>query len=222
MIVDLYAALLMGLAGATHCVAMCGGLANTVTLISPFENKQSQTAALLCYHLGRLCSYALMGAMLGGAFSSLAFWAANQQGLIVLRLLAAIMMIVMACYLAGWNAWLLKVEQLGKFGWRWLAPMQQPIRRLPLFPRGFFMGMLWGWLPCGLVYSALSWAAVSGQASQGALFMLLFGVGTLPALLLVNAVSHWLKKRRIRQINAILLMIYGIHTGYIALKQWPW
>ncbi|GAB1153567.1 MAG: hypothetical protein WStaPseu_37030 [Shewanella algae] len=84
-------------------------------------------------------------------------------------------------------------------------------------------GMVWGWLPCGLVYSTLTWAVASGSAGQGALIMLCFGLGTLPALLsagvAAKALADWAQKRAVRLIAGLLLVGFGIQTLYIALAQ---
>ncbi len=222
--IDLYAALLMGIIGSGHCIGMCGGLANSITFVSPPSNtsKRTQMFAIVGYHSGRIFSYAIMGALFGGAFSTLILLSPYQTSLLLLRLMAALMMVFMGLYLAGWGASLLKIEKFGKRWWQWISPWQKNIQHFPMVSRGFFMGMIWGWLPCGLVYSALSWAAVSGQAIDGALTMLMFGLGTLPALFFITGLSQWLKNRKVRYFNALLLIGYGIHTAYIAIKQWPW
>ncbi len=221
--IDLYAALLMGLVGSGHCIGMCGGLANSITFASKSNaSPRRKLFTVLGYHTGRLFSYAVAGALLGGAFSTLLLFSPYQTPLLILRLMAAGMVILMGGYLAGWGTSLLKLEKLGKHWWRWIARLQPSIQRLPMVSRGFFMGTIWGWLPCGLVYSALSWAAVSGHAVYGALTMLVFGLGTLPALFFITGLSHWLKNQVFRQFNALLLIGYGIHTAYIAINQWPW
>ncbi len=95
-------------------------------------------------------------------------------------------------------------------------PLKSPFHAVPF-------GFLWGWLPCGLVYSTLSWAAVSGNAINGSLLMLSFGLGTLPAMLLVglgaDALKKWLNHVVTKNISGLLLMGYGLQTIYIALNQ---
>ena len=128
--IDLYAALLMGLAGSGHCIGMCGGLANSITFFSqPNASKQTQIFAIICYHSGRLLSYSIAGALFGGIFSTLLLLSPYQTPLLLLRMMAALMMILMGAYLAGWGSSLLTIEKLGKSWWRWIAPLQQPIDR---------------------------------------------------------------------------------------------
>jgi hypothetical protein len=84
-------------------------------------------------------------------------------------------------------------------------------------------GFIWGWLPCGLVYSTLTWSVASGSASQGALIMLAFGLGTLPALLsagmAAKRLAAWVQKKTVRLLSGLLLIAFGGQTLYIALAQ---
>jgi sulfite exporter TauE/SafE len=146
-----------------------------------------------------------------------------NQSLAWLRLIAALFMILVALYIAKWWNGLLFVEKLGQLLWRFIKPMTQrfmPIRHpLQAIPFGF----LWGWLPCGLVYSALTWSALSGSALNGALMMLSFGLGTLPAMLLVGIGAEYFariqKSLTFRHLSATILVLYGIYTGFGAVTM---
>ncbi|MBL1377312.1 sulfite exporter TauE/SafE family protein [Zobellella iuensis] len=213
---DPWAALLIGLLGAGHCIAMCGGVAAAFSMALPREQRGWHWLYLLSYNAGRILSYALAGALVGGVFASLADVSLGRQGLTLLRLLAGVMMILLGLYLARWWFGLLRLERLGNHLWRHIKPLagrflpfRHPLAALPF-------GMVWGWLPCGLVYSALTWSAVSGGMTQGALVMALFGLGTLPTLLalggLAGQLRHWLNHPRFRQASGILLILYGLFT----------
>ncbi|WP_375054859.1 sulfite exporter TauE/SafE family protein [Zobellella sp. DQSA1] len=213
---DPWAALLIGLLGAGHCIAMCGGVAAAFSMALPREQRGWHWLYLLSYNAGRILSYALAGALVGGVFASLADVSLGRQGLTLLRLLAGVMMILLGLYLARWWFGLLRLERLGNQLWRHIRPLagrflpfRHPLAALPF-------GMVWGWLPCGLVYSALTWSAVSGGMAQGALVMALFGLGTLPTLLalggLAGQLRHWLNHPRFRQASGILLILYGLFT----------
>ncbi len=164
----------------------------------------------------------LFGALIGGAVSSLSDISSTNQVLSWLRLLAATFMILLALYIGNWWKGLLFVEKLGGYLWvliapiaRSMMPIEKPIYALPC-------GFVWGWLPCGLVYSILTWSAVSGSAFNGAMLMFFFGIGTLPAMIAVGYSSTFLSKIKqsifIRQTAAILILFYGIYTGYTVLK----
>ncbi len=89
--------------------------------------------------------------------------------------------------------------------------------------KAFGYGLCWGYLPCGLVYSALAWSLASGSAAQGALWMLAFGLGTLPALLLAGQAAGTLQQLKnkavVRYGVALLLTAYGLQTIYLALRR---
>lgn len=220
---DAWAALLIGLLGAGHCIAMCGGVAAAFSMAIPQQQRRWQWLYLLSYNAGRITSYSLAGALVGGLFASLADVSLGRQGLTFLRVLTGLMMILLGLYLARWWFGLLKLEHLGNGLWRRLRPLaghfvpfSHPLAALPF-------GMVWGWLPCGLVYSALTWSAVSGSMAQGALIMALFGLGTLPTLLalggLAERLRHWLNHPNFRTVSGILLIFYGLFTLFQTLPQ---
>lgn len=211
---DWIGAFVIGLVGAGHCMGMCGGIASMLSI------GQSQPSKLipLFYNLGRLASYAIIGALVGGAVSSISEVGQLNNVLVWLRIAAAIFMILLACYIGRWWHGLVYIEKLGQTLWKFISPagnsllpLKSPVHAIPF-------GFVWGWLPCGLVYSTLTWSAVSGSAANGALVMLAFGLGTLPAMLLVGHSANFLNKLQnnviFRHIVALALLTYGIYTGY--------
>ena len=219
---DAWAALLIGLLGAGHCIAMCGGVAAAFSMAIPTEQRRWQWLYLLSYNGGRILSYSIAGALVGGVFAGLAEVSMGKQALVILRLLAGVMMILLGLYLARWWFVLLHLEKLGNGLWRHLKPLAGRFIPFKSPLAAFPFGMIWGWLPCGLVYSALTWSAVSGGALEGARVMALFGLGTLPTLLalggLAGQLRHWLNHPRFRQVFGILLILYGLFTLYQAIQ----
>jgi len=224
LINDFIAALLIGLLGAGHCLAMCSGIASAITFsVKEHPNKLSSWSALLLYNFGRICSYTLAGALFAGSSAALLSFIGGKETLIYLRLIAAILMLLLALYISQIYLGLLKVERTGQFIWKFIEPvarlflpLKHPAYALPL-------GFLWGWLPCGLVYSTLSWAASSGTVANGTAIMFGFGLGTLPAMLCVGSLSqqltYYLNHHYFRYGSGLLLGIFAVHTFYIALKQ---
>ncbi|WP_354624792.1 sulfite exporter TauE/SafE family protein [Psychromonas sp. MME2] len=221
---DFIAALLIGLLGAGHCLGMCSGIAGAITFsIHDKQKKSTSLFALILYNLGRVSSYTLAGAIFAGSSGALIVFFGGKEALIYLRMVAAILMLLLALYISRiWFA-LQKLEQAGQLLWRFIKPVAQlfiplkhPLYALPL-------GFLWGWLPCGLVYSTLSWAASSGGMSNGALIMFGFGLGTMPAMLSVGTLSHKLKyylnHHLFRYASGLLLASFALHTFYVAYKQ---
>ncbi|TVM47310.1 sulfite exporter TauE/SafE family protein, partial [Vibrio cholerae] len=175
---DYLGAWVVGLLGAGHCLGMCGGISALLTL----DPSKSSPALLLYYNLGRLLSYALIGGIVGGITASLTELIDVQSALVWLRIFAAVLMIVLGLYIGRWWFGLLWLEKVGQKIWRWISPLGKTLLPLKKQWHALPFGLVWGWLPCGLVYSMLTWSAVAGSFSQGALIMLSFGFGTLPAM----------------------------------------
>ncbi|WP_105213552.1 sulfite exporter TauE/SafE family protein [Pseudoalteromonas sp. T1lg22] len=210
------AALLMGLAGSGHCVAMCGGIAGTFQLAS---RDLPPLGATLAYNVGRLSSYALAGALVGG-FSA-AFASQNNHISLGLSLLSAVFMILVGLYVMRLFNPLGGIEKLGNWAiWRHIVKLNRHLMPVNSYPKALLYGALWGWLPCGLVYSALTWAIFSQSAADGALFMALFALGTLPALLALglgaNAIKGILNQTWVRLVLGNLLLWYGLYSLVIA------
>ena len=218
-------AFLVALLGGVHCAAMCGGITGVLTLGLPARVRDSSAALtpyLLGYNLGRITSYTVAGALAGGLGAFAVAWPAVHQGQRVLQVLAGLMMLLLGGYLAGWWRVLDRVERAGAMFWRRLEPSGRrllPVRRPP---RALALGLVWGWLPCGLVYSVLVWALAAGGAAEGALLMLSFGIGTLPALLgmgyLAGALTRFTRHPLVRRIAGALVCVVGLYQLWMALR----
>ena len=208
----LVSALILGLLGGGHCLGMCGGLMGALTLAIPPEQRSRRFRLLLAYNLGRILSYASAGLLLG-----LAGWALADSPLATgMRVLAALLLICMGLYLAGWWSGLTRIEALGRGLWRHVQPVATRLLPVSSLPRALLLGALWGWLPCGLVYSTLLWAASQGDALHSAALMLAFGIGTWPVLLATGLaaerVGALLRKRGVRVAGGVLVILFGLWT----------
>lgn len=208
----LVSAVILGLLGGGHCLGMCGGLMGALTLAIPKEQRSRRFRLLLAYNLGRILSYAAAGLLLG-----LAGWAvANSPAALFMRILAGVLLICMGLYLAGWWSGLTRIESLGRGLWRHIQPIATRLLPVSSLPRALLLGALWGWLPCGLVYSTLIWSASQGSATDSALLMLAFGLGTWPVLLATGLaaerVTALLRKRSVRMTGGVLVILFGIWT----------
>ncbi|AWB00508.1 sulfite exporter TauE/SafE family protein [Vibrio harveyi] len=218
---DFIGAFMIGLVGAGHCMGMCGGIASLLSMGAP-NNKPSSSLPLF-YNVGRLASYALIGAIVGGAISGLSELSGLTQSLAWLRFVAALFMILVALYIAKWWQGLLVIEKAGQHIWKFISPVGKRLLPLKHPVYAFPFGFIWGWLPCGLVYSALTWSAVSGDALNGGLIMLSFGLGTLPSMLAIGyGASHFQKLQKsliFRNISALILISYGMYTAAGAMRM---
>ena len=215
--VNLISAFVVGLLGGVHCVGMCGGIVGALSLGLP---SQRQLPLLIAYNLGRIGSYTVAGAIMGvmGFYFSALLPVQNAQR--VLLAFAGIFMILLGLYLGGWWNMLTRIERLGGRLWRRIEPLGRGLLPVRSIRQALLLGVLWGWLPCGLVYSALVWTVSSGGASQGGLLMLAFGLGTLPNLLLMGVAAaklqRWVRKPATRAVAGGLVVLFGMWQLYTA------
>ena len=208
----LISALILGLLGGGHCLGMCGGLMGALTLAIPPEQRGRRLQLLLAYNLGRILSYASAGLLFG-----LAGWAvASSPAAMLLRIVAGLLLISMGLYLGGWWSGLTRIEALGRGLWRHIQPVASRVLPVSSLPRALLLGALWGWLPCGLVYSTLLWAASQGDALDSGLLMLAFGLGTWPVLLATGMAAErltaLLRRRGVRMAGGLLVILFGLWT----------
>ena len=190
MSLDLLSAFLIGLIGSGHCLGMCGGITTMLTSAIPSStNKQVgdiaiQTSSsvqeinppiqkaklIVCYHFGRIGSYSLIGAIVGFTGSI----AARNIGIPIagLQLVAAVFLILLGLYIGQWLMLLTRIEAIGAKLWQKISPIANKVIPVDSGKKALTLGALWGWLPCGLVYSTLTWALASGSTLTGAGIML--------------------------------------------------
>jgi uncharacterized protein len=208
---SLLAALLAGLLGGVHCAGMCGGIVTAFSLQLP--GAQPRPAFHLAANLGRIASYALAGAIAGIVGGGSLYLQQIFPVERALYLVAQLMLIALGLYLAGWWQGVLVLERAGGALWRKLQPAFSKLLPIRSVPGAFAAGMVWGWLPCGLVYSILITALASGSALHGGLTMLMFGLGTLPNLLAMGFFAErlkpWLQRAAVRIAAGVVLIAMG-------------
>ena len=205
-----FAALVVGVLGAGHCIGMCGGIA---TAMSAGISARPNLSVLLGYNTGRILSYSSAGAIAGWIGGQVNY---HASGVPLLSWLSAIMLLLMGLYLADIWRGLVHLERFGGMLWQYLRPLSKPLIPVKHFPQAVALGLVWGWLPCGLIYSALSLAAVSGSWQAGGLTMLFFGLGTLPTLvtagLAAQRISEFLKLIVVRRLMACVMVLLALMT----------
>jgi sulfite exporter TauE/SafE len=210
---SLLSAFLVGLFGSLHCVGMCGGIVGALSLGRPAG---ARLWFPVLYNTGRIASYALAGALAGGLGAQLLDLIERPQARLVSATVTAAFMILLGLYLGGgWSA-LATLEKWGGWLWRRIEPFGRRLLPLRRPWQALGAGLVWGWLPCGMVYSVLAWALVSQGAAQGAALMAAFGLGTLPMLLALGLAADRLnavtRNPVVRRLAGALLIAFGLYT----------
>ncbi len=221
---SLVAAFVAGVSGSMHCMAMCGGLAGALGMRARAQGGTASRALLHAslYQAGRLGSYALAGALCG-AFGGLLLRFMNLAvATLWLRVAAGALMVLLGMQLIFGLRLLAPVERAGARIWRWLSPLSASIPAAGLL-QPILLGALWGWLPCGLVYSMLLLGVLGGSPAHGAVLMLVFGLGTLPAMLssslLASQLARAATQQSLRAVAGALLLMFGVWTAWVALQH---
>ena len=230
---------LLGLLGSVHCIGMCGGIVTAFSLTPPRPRPfpvsvisangavlaggpagvRDELARALSYNAGRIASYAMAGALAGGIAGGAMTLARVSMLQSTAYVFANLMLIMLGLYLM--DAWrgLARLEQLGQGVWRRVQPLTKRLLPLDSPFKFLLMGALWGWLPCGMVYSVLLTAMLSGSARGGAAVMLAFGLGTLPALMLVGLFGTQLRKRLQRRTVRVACGMIVLSFGALGLMR---
>lgn len=210
------AVFLIGLLGGVHCAGMCGGIVSALSLQMPGKPGTGGPAWTLhlAYNLGRIGSYAIAGALMG-ALGSLGLLLDNVMPVqMILYVAANLMMVALGLYLTGLTQTLAFTERAGQWLWRRVQPATKRFLPVRGVAQAFPLGMLWGWLPCGLVYSVLTMAILSGSAARGAAIMLAFGLGTLPNLMLAGLLlvrfRDVVQGRALRLGSGLIVLSFGL------------
>lgn len=209
---SLVAFFLVGLLSGGHCVGMCGGIVGALSM-QP-GGRVAAWQLHLAYNAGRIASYVAAGAIVGALGSLAALGAATlplRQGL---HVVANLMLVAMGLYLIGMTRMLAPLERAGQIIWRRVQPATARFLPVRGVAQALPLGLLWGWLPCGLVYTALIAAMAAGSTLRGAATMLAFGLGTLPNLLLAGYAFTRFRRmsqgRGVRLVSGLLVLGFGV------------
>jgi len=210
----LVTAFLAGLLGSGHCFGMCGGIAGSLGALSGGTSKRALVLPALQFNLGRLLGYAILGAIaagvIGAAGEIMAFKAYGKW----LRVITALMVMFIGLrFLIDWRG-LDLIEKGGAGIWKKIMPFATKISKRHDWLGRTGLGICWGFLPCGLVYTVLMTAASTGSSASGALTMFVFGAGTAPAMMGLTvaapALSTFLSDKLVRRIVGFSLIVLAL------------
>lgn len=216
-------AFIMGLVSSLHCIGMCGSIIGTLTLsLSPeIRHKKSLLFPFVFnYNFGRIVSYSIAGALAGIIQSIATMQMGEIHGHRLLQILSATIMAGSGLYIAGWFPRFAYIEKAGMHFWKKIEPFGRKLIPVKTRTQAYLFGMVWGWLPCGLVYTALALSATAGDVGKSALTMLSFGLGTLPAVMGVGIMTGILTRlsrmQRFKQAIGLFMIVLAL------LAALPW
>lgn len=209
--------LIIGFAGGVHCLGMCGAIVGILSNNLPenIRNNPKKVATYqLTYNIGRIFSYGTMGLIFASFSTLLASSIGMSKFEMIMRIFASVMMILIGLIITGFaNPVIGKIEKLGQGLWKKLQPLSQKFIPVQNLKDAFLFGFLWGGIPCGLVYSALT-LTLGATPVDGFLIMLFFGIGTLPALLAIAGfgfgLTRILRKNSVQKSFGIIVIVLGI------------
>jgi len=207
----------LGLASGVHCAGMCGGIVSAFS-VSINRGQSPISSRLIVFNGGRISSYALGGAV-AGSIGALGWYAAGAQA--ALSVVASVVLGLVGMHLAGLRGPMLLLERFGVPLWRRIQPVAVSFSRKQDIVSAYAAGLAWGWLPCGLVYGALSAAVFAGGPGEGAAAMLAFGLGTAPWLLAAGVAAArlraWMARKPVRLAVGGTVLGFGLwglaHAG---------
>ena len=203
---------LTGLLGGAHCLAMCGGIA---TGLGASARRGGAFDASLV-NAGRVAGYTLAGVIAGGLGSGIVAVARQDWIATGSRMLVGAVLVLAALRLLLPPGRLSFMVRPGQILWRRLQPLQRALSPADSRPKRFALGMLWGWLPCGLSTTLLAAAWLQASAVQGGLTMFAFGLGTLPLMIPLTwsgtRAVRWLERPGLRWALGLLVLLAGLLT----------
>lgn len=196
---------------------MCGGIMGALTLSLPAEVRGGMGRFLLfvmLYNIGRILIYIVLGVAVGFTGQLLGDGLDDTVWRQAASIVAAITIIMIGLYLTGWVPVLRNMDRLGGAVWRRIEPIGRRLLPVKTMPAAFLAGLVWGWLPCGLVYYALILALPLGDPLLSGMFMLAFGLGTLPVMIATGVFAGWMARLgrsvRLRQVAGVVVILVGI------------
>ncbi len=217
----LASAFLLATAGSVHCIGMCGGISSALTFSIPPSQRRGRAlwGWQLLFGAGRISTYATLGALAGLLGQTMMGWLPGPSMAIGLTL-SGILMVLLSAYLLGRGQGLKRLESLGMRLWQRLQPLTRRLLPIDHPLKAFALGLLWGLLPCGLVYTALALAITAGSAPAGMLIMLCFGVVTVLPVATTGVIASQLQRFRTGAWPVVAALLTGLLALVFFWQAW--
>ena len=205
-------AFVTGLLGSAHCFGMCGGISGLFAMNVNVASLKTQLPKAIAYNAGRVLSYAILGAAVAVLGKTLVSGIPNIAAPV--RFASGVLIILVGLQLAfGWRI-LAPLESAGAKVWNRIAPAAKGLVPVESVAQAIGLGLIWGWLPCGLVYSVLLLAATTAEPTSGGLVMVAFGLGTMPAMIATgigaSRLAQFMNGKRLGA--GLLIVLLGLAT----------
>lgn len=207
---EIVLAFLIGLSSSGHCLMMCGGIASSLASNTAHLKPFPRIARTLLFHIGRISCYAMLGFFIGDVLR--VALTVSSDAIFYSRLVTGIMLIIIGCYAAGFANLVRIIEGKLSFVWRKLQPLVRQFIHAEQLSDAYALGFLWGFLPCGIIYSTLIWATSQVSATSTAVLMISFGLGTIPALFFSNVLIQKILSQSTKKLLGIALILFGVWT----------
>ena len=205
-------AFVTGLLGSAHCFGMCAGISGLFAINASVASLKTQVPKAFAYNLGRVLSYAFLGVVVGVLGKTIVSSIPDIAAPV--RFASGALIILVGLQLAfGWRI-LSPLETAGSKIWKRIAPAARGLVPVETTTQALGLGLIWGWLPCGLVYSVLLLAATTTDAVGGGLVMIAFGLGTMPAMMATgisaSKIAQFMSGKRLGA--GLLIIVLGLAT----------
>jgi len=205
-------AFLIGLLSSWHCLGMCGGISAFLSI--NVENKSNFYFYQISYNIGRILSYMLMG-FIAGIFGFIISDSFGKNIVYIFQLLSGFILINLGLYINGKLQLLMNIEIIGFKFWTLLYPLIKKFVPIKNVVQGFFFGILWGNMPCGLTYSVLIWTLGFNSICKSVILMMFFGFGTFPSMIfsgtLILNLKNKFKNKKIRNFFGYSIIAFGLY-----------
>lgn len=216
----------VGLLSTVHCLGMCGGIAGALMFGVDAEQRKRPTRMFgyaAAYNFGRILTYSAAGALVGWFGQGLFDFALPAHAHIYPLVAATVFMMALGLYIAGWLPGFARIESAGLPIWKKLEPISRRLLPINSLAQALGFGLIWGLLPCGLVYTLLIWSVSLHDPVKSMLFMASFGLGTLPSVMSAGIVSGALariaRNPRLRAAAGLIIVAMALGGLYLALQQ---
>jgi len=204
----------IGLFGSTHCIGMCGGILSALSIaISNKQSNNKKNKYCILYNIGRISMYVIIFIILS-IISNLLDKATSEITIKILRIISGFLLVIIGLYLSNFWSGIIYLEKVGLFFWNSISILIKFIVPVNSYIKAYILGLIWGLIPCGLVYTTILLALVNTNFNFSLVLIIFFGIGTLPAMMMTGIIytkySFLFLDKNIKYFFGIFIILFGI------------